>query len=237
MYNKDFFYLCNSWYLGRGVRQRSAKPRTAVQIRQIPHNASPFYKGSFYFIMPEIIVILLMAASLSFDTFAVSIACGSSGENIRLKDALRMALFFTFFQTFMPLIGWAGGKWFETYIRAFDHWIAFILLAFIGGKMMIESFRPPHLKTIHIKRLPVILALSFATTIDALMMGIVFASLHTPLKLALPMIGMITFMAAMTGIFFGKTIGIWLGKKMELAGGIVLMGIGIKILIEHLFLQ
>jgi manganese efflux pump family protein len=185
----------------------------------------------------NIIVLILIAISLSFDTFAVSVSCGCIESNIQFRQAARIAFFFALFQAVMPVLGWLLGSSVSLYIQAFDHWIAFGLLSLIGGKMIAESFNNKEEKAIDIFSIRVILTLSFATTIDAFIIGIVFASLKTNLFLAVPIIGIITFLAAMLGMLFGKKVESLFGKKIEIAGGIILIAIGTKILIEHLFFK
>ena len=181
-----------------------------------------------------LIPLLFLSIGLSFDTFAVSIGCGIIEKEIKFFQAARIAIFFAIFQAIMPLLGWLLGYTIKDYIITIDHWLAFILLSIVGGKMIIESFKADEEKTINPRRLKVILVMSLATTIDAFVVGITFAFLNVNLMLSSFIIGMITFLAAMLGMLFGKNIGAHFGKKMEIVGGLILIGLGIKILLEHL---
>jgi manganese efflux pump family protein len=181
-----------------------------------------------------IIPLLILGIGLSFDTFAVSVSCGIVEKEIRFIQAVRIAIFFAVFQAFMPIIGWLLGYAVKSYIEQFDHWIAFALLTAVGIKMILESFQNEDEKSINPHDIKVILTLSFATTIDALVVGITFAFLNINLPLAALIIGTVTFIVAMLGMLFGKKVGSVFGKKMEIVGGLILMIIGIKILIEHL---
>ena len=184
----------------------------------------------------NIVLLILIAVGLSFDTFAASISCGCLECNIKFRKAVGIALLFAFFQSFMPLLGWMLGKSFFRYIEPFDHWAAFALLSFIGIKMIVESFKNDDNHLPKAISFSVVLGLSFATTIDAFIVGIVFVSLNAQLVVALPIIGIVTFIAAMLGLYFGKKAGTIFGKKIEMAGGLILTVIGIKILYEHLTL-
>ena len=179
-------------------------------------------------------MLFMLAIGLSFDTFAVSLTCGCIEQKILFRQAVRIAFFFAFFQAFMPVLGWLLGSSVKQYVEAFDHWIAFGLLSILGIKMIIESIRGEEGEKVDIFNLKVILSMSVATTIDAFIVGIVFASLSTNLFLAIPIIGSVTFVVAMLGMLFGKNAGKLLGKKMEIVGGLILIAIGVKVLVEHL---
>lgn len=180
------------------------------------------------------LVLFFIAIGLSFDSFAVSITCGILSPNTRFFQAVRIAIFFAVFQAFMPIIGWLLGLTVRDYIAAFDHWVAFGLLAAIGIKMIIESFKDAEQKCFNPHKLKTILLLSLATTIDAFAVGISFAFWEVNILLAAAIIGMVTFIAVMLGILFGKKIGEKYGQKMEIIGGIILIGIGLKILLGDL---
>lgn len=184
--------------------------------------------------------LLLMALALSMDAFAVSVANGLVLSRAGTGKMVRLAGSFGLFQAGMPLIGYAAAVTFADAIRAVDHWVAFGLLAFVGGKMLWEVFRgeeehadPTDLKTL--------LVLSLATSIDALAIGVSIAMMPKTGVLALPggvwisvaAIGVITFVLCLIGAFLGRKAGSLLGKRAEIAGGIVLIGIGVKILLEH----
>ena len=176
-----------------------------------------------------------MAFGLSMDAFSVAVTNGFMIRQIKIAHAFRIAFFFGFFQFFMPIIGWAAGRYFKGYIDSFDHWIAFGLLTFIGGKMLVESRKVDQgceSKTcIHF---PTLLIMSLATSIDALAVGVSFAILDIDILLPVMVIGILTFTVCFIGIYIGNRIGHIFENKLEIAGGIILIGIGVKILIEHL---
>ena len=181
--------------------------------------------------------LILLAVALAMDAFAVAVCKGLSMRKINHKYALIIGLFFGFFQALMPTIGWFLGKKFEVYITNFDHWIAFILLAFIGGKMIYECLTEDDNECtacesiLDIRELTV---LSVATSIDALAAGITFACLDVSIKSSASLIGVITFVLSYIGVAVGNKFGSKYKKKAEFAGGVVLILIGIKILLEHL---
>jgi putative Mn2+ efflux pump MntP len=186
---------------------------------------------------------LLIGISLSMDAFAISVGSGICIPNLKPFHAVRSSLFFGVFQFLMPVAGWYLGYSFASYIKAFDHWIAFGLLAFIGGKMIFEALRRKNAekpreedasKSGDIRSLPYLLTLSVATSIDALAVGLSFSLLGRAIWLPAAGIGCITFVICMLGFEAGRHIGTVLEKWAELAGGLVLTGIGVKILLEHL---
>ncbi len=181
-----------------------------------------------------IITIIVVGIALSFDTFAVSIGCGIAECRIRFWQAVRIAGFFAVFQALMPVLGWILGGLFKEYVANFDHWIAFGLLTIIGLKMILESFKSEEAKQFNPHKLSVIITMSLATTIDAFIVGISFAIIQINMFLAISIIGFITFLAAMLGMLFGKKIGGKVGAKAEVVGGVVLIIIGLKILLDHL---
>lgn len=134
----------------------------------------------------------------------------------------------------MPVLGWLCGLSIKSLIESFDHWIAFGLLLIIGTKMIFESFKAKENKTLDPLNLKFIIVMAIATSIDALVVGISFAIIDVNIILAVFIIGSVTFIASMLGVLFGKNSGSRLGKRMEVLGGIILICIGIKILVEHL---
>lgn len=183
---------------------------------------------------------ILIALALAMDCFAVSVVCGVI---IRRQDAgilLRLALLFGFFQALMPLIGWALTSRFSTYLEVVDHWIAFGMLAFIGGKMILDSFKTEEEAHMNPRDVKTQLALAVATSIDALAVGITYACTGYnsigSISLPLAIIGLVSFLMSILGFCLGVRFGDAVNKKMrpELLGGIILIGIGVKILIEHL---
>ena len=188
--------------------------------------------------------ILLLAVALAMDCLTISIVSGviqltASGKPLTVN--LRMAIFFGFFQAMMPLIGWLGVSHFQSYLEAYDHWIAFGLLAFIGGRMIWESVSPEEEQHFNPRRLQTQLLLAVATSIDALAVGISFACTGytsiSQLTLPLIIIGVVSFLFSLIGYQLGARFGRSIAHRLkpELLGGVILIGIGVKILAEHLF--
>lgn len=182
----------------------------------------------------EYITILLVAIGLSFDSFAISVSSGLIIKKIDLFNAMKIAFSLAFFQALFPVIGWYIGTEVVEYIKDYDHWAAFLLLLLIGCKMIYDNlrsgsedkkFNPLHFGTL--------IALSVATSIDALAVGFSFGLIDINIWLTALIIGFVTFAFSMLGIFLGKRTEGRFGKRMEILGGIILIGIGIKILIEH----
>lgn len=179
--------------------------------------------------------LLLIAVGLSMDAFAVSICKGLSTGGSQKRNALIIGVFFGGFQGFMPLIGWGLGTGFAPYITPWDHWIAFILLAIIGGRMVWGALHPDKEESsCEILKWKEVVLLAVATSIDALAVGITFAFLQVSILPAVSMIALVTFGLSFMGVFIGNRCGSSLGKRAELVGGIVLVLIGLKILLEHL---
>ncbi|MDR2486548.1 MAG: manganese efflux pump MntP family protein [Clostridiales Family XIII bacterium] len=191
--------------------------------------------------------ILLIGAGLSADALSVSVGNGLSMPQVRMRPALVIAATFGLFQALMPFIGCLLGGIFAEHIRAFDHIIALVLLAFIGGKMLLEGMRslraragegeesPPQERRLGLGRL---LLQAVATSIDALVVGVSFAAVGFTLNglvAAVLIIGATTFLFCIVGVYAGKRIGALLGKRAEVIGGLILIGIGLKIFIEHSF--
>jgi putative Mn2+ efflux pump MntP len=184
----------------------------------------------------ELITIIVIAVGLALDAFVVSIVSGGTYRQLHVKHALRMAVFFGAFQAFMPLIGSLAGLSFRDYITDYDHWIAFALLAAVGVKMIYESFK---IKSVEENPDPsnvfVLLVLSVATSIDALAVGITLSIITSSIIAAAAIIGLITFALSYAGVLIGKKFGHFFENRIEAFGGLVLIGIGVKILCEHLF--
>ncbi|MBU3804888.1 MAG: manganese efflux pump MntP family protein [Candidatus Cellulosilyticum pullistercoris] len=185
-----------------------------------------------------IIELILIAIGLSMDAFAVAVCKGLCMRKINYKHTLIIALFFGGFQAIMPLIGWVLGKQFEQYITSVDHWIAFGLLVLIGGKMIWEVFKGEeeeaacsYVEKLDLKELFI---LAIATSIDALAVGITFAFLKVNIWMPISLIGVTTFGLSMVGVIIGNKFGEKYKSKAELAGGIILILIGFRILLEHL---
>jgi putative Mn2+ efflux pump MntP len=185
----------------------------------------------------EILTVFLIAIGLSFDTFAVSASCGLILQQSKLRQSLKIAIVFAICQGIMPAFGWLVGSEIKQYVEAYDHWIAFILLFFIGLKMIIESLKKNNEKCFDPLKLKVLIGLGLATSIDALIIGISLAFLHLNIIFSLLIIASVTFLISILGLQIGKKAGNKFGKKMETIGGIILILIGIKIIIEHIFLS
>lgn len=181
------------------------------------------------------ISVFLIAVGLSMDAFAVAVCKGLCVKQQAWKPGLRLALCFGFFQFAMPMLGYFLGSALSGFTLKYGHWIAFALLAFIGAKMMIES-RKPREETVCEPKIPLkeLLLLGLATSIDAFAAGVSIALLGEPCFGPSVTIGLTTLTIAFFGFVFGGKIGSWLGRKAELLGGLVLLGLGIKILIEGL---
>lgn len=182
--------------------------------------------------------LFLIAVGLSMDAFAVSVCKGLCMKRLDIRRAVVIALFFGVFQMVMPLVGWALGTQFEQYITPIDHWIAFVLLGFIGGKMLWEAFRGKGDETtceIEEKLdIPELTMLAVATSIDALAVGITFAFLGVDIVPSVILIGATTFVLALVGVVVGHRFGARYEKLANVVGGVVLVLIGTKILLEHL---
>lgn len=183
----------------------------------------------------DIITTVFIALGLAADAFAASITTGIKIKHLKVKHALMVATFFGFFQTAMPLLGWLLGQGLKGFISQVDHWIAFGLLTFVGSRMIYESMHSETTQTeLDPLNVSVLLTLSFATSIDALVVGISFAFLRDYIATLVVVIGIITFLMAFGGVFIGNKFGNWFNNKIEMLGGLILIGIGTKILFEHL---
>jgi putative Mn2+ efflux pump MntP len=183
----------------------------------------------------QLVQIVFIAVGLAADAFAVSVSSGAIIERLRLHHALRIAFFFGAFQAIMPWIGWKIGSLANDLIRAVDHWLAFVILSIIGGKMIYESFllKEEEEDAGNPLNLYVLLSLAIATSIDALAVGVTFSFLDLSIYEPVLIIGAITFILSLAGTYIGEFFGHIFENRIEMAGGIILMGIGCKILIEH----
>ena len=181
----------------------------------------------------DIFELLLIAVGLSMDAFAVSVCKGLSVRQLRPRHYLITGAWFGGFQALMPSIGYILGSAFDHYINAFDHWIAFVLLAFIGGNMVKESFSGDGECRDGSFGLRTMFLLAVATSIDALAVGITFAFLRVPILPAACLIGCTTFCLSLLGVWVGYRFGSRWREKATLAGGVILILIGLKILLEH----
>ena len=180
--------------------------------------------------------LFIIAVGLSMDAFAVAICKGLSVKQLKPNHMLIVGLYFGAFQGLMPLAGYFLGKQFEAYITKFDHWIAFVLLAFIGGKMLIEAFEEEKEECCDKFSIAELFVLSIATSIDALAVGITFALIapSVGIGISVALIGVITFTLSLVGVIIGNKFGAKYKKLAEIAGGAILCLMGLKILLEHL---
>ena len=181
-----------------------------------------------------LIEIIFIGIGLAMDAFAVSVCKGLSMKKINWKNAIIIAIYFGIFQALMPVVGYFLGTAFSSIVESVDHWIAFILLAAIGGNMIKESTDDEVEKRNDNVDFRTMIVLAIATSIDALAVGVTFAFFKVNLVLAIILIGIITFALSILGVIIGNKFGDKLQNKAELTGGIILILIGLKILLEHL---
>ncbi len=181
-----------------------------------------------------VLELLLLSVGLAMDAFAVSVCKGISMKKMNWKKAIIIGLYFGGFQALMPTIGYFLGAAFQSLITSIDHWIAFILLGIIGGGMIKESFGDDEENRNDDVSFKTMIVLAIATSIDALAIGITFAFLNVNLVSAISLIGIITFILSVFGTKIGNRFGDKYEKKAEFLGGVILVLLGIKILLEHL---
>ena len=181
--------------------------------------------------------ILIIALGLSADCFAVALSSSISKRTLSIWQGLRVGLFFGIFQAAMVVLGWWAGSRIIDIISSYDHWLSFALLSIVGGRMIWESLHEKENghKTTDITRWWLLFVLSIATSIDALAVGLSFGFLHINIASASITVGIVAFVITLAGFFAGKKLGDIVGKRAEIIGGIILIIIGIRILIEHLF--
>ncbi|MBT3254788.1 MAG: manganese efflux pump [Candidatus Marinimicrobia bacterium] len=178
---------------------------------------------------------ILIAIGLAMDASAVSMTAAAAGFVRDLRAVFRLAFHFGLFQAVMPFIGWLLGSTVVDYISAWDHWVAFALLAIVGGRMIYSGMVPDEKELIvDPSRGWVLITLSIATSIDALAAGLSFSVLNVNIWLPCLLIGIITFILSALSTQIGRLVGPWLGQKVEILGGFILMGIGLRILVTHL---
>lgn len=186
----------------------------------------------------DILTLFFIALGLSMDALAVSISNGLCFKKLKPVQFFNIAFAFGLFQGIMPVIGYFAGKTFSSYIKSVDHWIALVLLGIIGGKMIFEAIKAmrggqdetaPKEFTYQL-----LLVQAVATSIDALAIGIGFAVMDVNIFTSAGLIALTTFVCSFVGVFIGKTFGAFLKEKAELFGGIILVGIGLKIFLEHI---
>jgi len=186
----------------------------------------------------EFVTVALVGLGLAMDALAVSVATGSVYRQMQVRHAVRMAVFFGAFQAGMPLVGYAVGTALRTTLAAVDHWVAFGLLGIVGAKMIYEAVQIERAEAGSAAGDPaslrVVLALSIATSLDALAVGVTLSLITEHVVAAAVLIGVITFGVSYLGCSLGRRLGHFFEKKIEVVGGLILIGIGLKILVEHL---
>jgi manganese efflux pump family protein len=182
----------------------------------------------------ELPAVIAIAVGLAMDTFAVSIVTGAAYKQLHIRHTLRMAGFFGGFQALMPVVGCLAGLTVRQYVSNYDHWIAFGILAAVGLKMIYESFKiKEERKPPNPENLAVVLVLAVATSIDALAVGITLSLITNAIAMAVIIIGVVTFGLSFAGVYIGKKFGHFFESGIEAIGGLVLIGLGIKIVLQH----
>lgn len=178
--------------------------------------------------------LLILAVALAMDSVAVSIAIGSKYKKLLFSKIVVIAAVFGFFQGAMPLLGYFIGITFAKYVQAYDHWIAFVVLVGLGGKMLYEAYKNEFDEEVADLSNKTLIALGIATSIDALAIGATFAFLKTDIYTAASIIALVTFVLSFLAVYIGEKLGSLMESKAEMLGGIILIGLGCKILLEHL---
>jgi putative Mn2+ efflux pump MntP len=181
----------------------------------------------------DFISVLLLAIGLAMDAFSVSITRGLS-LNCNIKHAFLIAIFFGIFQAFMPVLGWISGIQLADFVKTLAPWVAFILLFIIGAKMIYESFQIKEEDVCPVLSIKELIILSIATSIDAFAVGVTFAFLDVAILFPIIIIGIVTFILSFIGVYIGKKVGHLFESKIEVIGGLILIGIGLKILLENI---
>jgi putative Mn2+ efflux pump MntP len=183
----------------------------------------------------DIWTILLIALGLAMDAFAVSLGIGTNSQSTNHRARFRLAFHFGWFQAMMPVIGWLAGRTVATYISAFDHWVAFVLLAYIGINMIRSGLK---LEVTSYASDPsrgkILVILAIATSIDALAVGLSMSMLKVDIILPSVIIGIVAALLSTIGLFIGNKLGEKFGKRMEIIGGVILIAIGIRVVLSHL---
>ena len=184
----------------------------------------------------DFLSILLIAIGLSADCFTVAVGSSISNRTVSILSVLRVSLSFGFFQALMPVLGWLLGQTIAELIASYDHWLAFTLLSIVGSRMIWQSFskKDDHTEKSDISKGFLLIILSVATSIDALAVGLTFAFIEINIIPASLIIGFVAFILTGVGFALGKKIGHLIGKRAEVVGGIILIGIGFRILLSHI---
>lgn len=178
-------------------------------------------------------MLLILAVALAMDSVAVSIAMGSKHKKLLLPKILFIAVIFGVFQGIMPLAGYLIGISFAQYVQAYDHWIAFVLLVGLGAKMLYEAYKNEFDEEVTDLSNKTLIALAIATSIDAMAVGVTFVFIQTDIFIASGIIALVTFVLCLGAVYIGKKLGSFLESKAEMLGGLILIGLGFKILLEH----
>ena len=189
-----------------------------------------------YVLDSQFISIFFIALGLSADCFAVALSAGVSNKNHSRLQIFRVSFSFGLFQALMPVLGWLAGRTVVEFIADYDHWVAFVLLAIVAGRMFWEAFRSGQAeeKEVDISRGLLLLTLSIATSIDALAVGLSFAFLDVSIAVASPVIGVVAFVVTAIGFLAGRKASRLIGKRAEAIGGLILLAIAFRILLSHL---
>ena len=184
----------------------------------------------------DFLSIFVIAIGLSADCFAVALSGSISKKAFSFLPLFRVALSFGVFQAFMPVLGWLAGRTVIEFISAYDHWLAFLLLLLVGGRMVWESFHEEDSsrKNADITKGLLLLTLSIATSLDSLAVGLSLAFLEVNIALAAATIGIVAFIVTIVGFSLGSKVGALIGKRAEMIGGVILIAIGLRILLEHI---
>ena len=180
------------------------------------------------------LIMVLVALGLALDSFSVSVTNGLAGRGFEVRRAFTIGAFFGGFQALMPLIGWLAGAHFVSLISGLDHWIAFLLLTIIGGRLILEALRRSPQTPLSSLRIGALLTLSIATSIDALAVGLSLSILQLPIVATVIVVGLITFALSVLGVYIGGKIGRLVSHRVGILGGLVLIALGMKILADHL---
>jgi putative Mn2+ efflux pump MntP len=193
-----------------------------------------FLFGGFFSM--QLITVLLLSLGLAMDAFAVSLGIGTAAEIRSLRGKIRLSAHFGIFQSGMTVLGWVVGETVVNYIKGYDHWIAMILLGYVGFNLIRAGFKKDGQA---FKEDPstgrTLVFLSFATSIDAFAVGLSIIFLKIPIFLSIMTIGIVAFLLSMIGLLAGSRLGEAFGKRMEVIGGLILIGIGLRVVITHLF--
>jgi len=185
----------------------------------------------------NIVTLIIIAVSLAMDAFAVSVAKGIASRTVKLSLALQLSIFFGLFQGLMPILGWYSGSFMSAKLQNYDHWIAFVILSAVGGKMIYEAFqieKEEEKATVDYIGFYLLISLSIATSIDAFAVGFSFSFLKILIFFPALIIGIVTFIFSFAGTYIGNKFGHFFENKIEIVGGIILILVGLKILLSHL---